>query len=127
MVRRYLSLTEAGEVLRRGESVECFVGAIEREGERGIRWLSIRSHGSGVEVAVYESADLGSGNFTDVHEFWPLDDSLEFEDPAQRLTFCTFSEAVKAIESSYPGSASRLVNELVVQEEYADFISSRRV
>ena len=126
MSRRYLNLQEAESALNRGKTVECFLGGCERSGRAGVNWLSIRGSGSGVDVSVYETADLGDESFLDIYEFGPLDPDLELEEANEVISFASFGQAVGYIEQRFTGSSERLVNELMVQDEYADYISRGR-
>lgn len=123
MSRRYLTPSEAESALRRGKSVECFIGPFERNGEKGVRWLSIRNSQGGVSALIYESADIGNEDFLDIYAFGPLDPDLDFEDAAETIAATSFREAISIIEKSFPNVSSRIVNEGIVQDEYADFIA----
>lgn len=122
MNRRYLNHQEAESALNRGKAVECFLGGCERNGRAGINWLSIRSTDSGVDVSVYESADLGDESFLDIYEFGPLDPDLELEEANEVKTFASFGQAVDFIEQRFKGSSEKLLNELMVPDEYAEYI-----
>jgi hypothetical protein len=50
---------EVDAALRRGKTVEAFLGSRNRAGERGIRWLALSSSGAGIEVPMHETADVG--------------------------------------------------------------------
>lgn len=126
MSRRYLNLQEAESALKREKAVECFIGGCERDGRAGIKWLSVRSSGPGIDVSVYETADLGDESFLDIYEFDPLDPDLELEEADEVISFASFGQAIEFIEQRFAGSSERLLNELMVQEEYADFISRGR-
>lgn len=125
-MRRYLSLAEAQATLRRGKSVECFLGRCERDGQSGIRWLSFRGNPNSVRVSVFETADLGGEGMLDLYEFGPLDSSLELDEADEELRFTGFAEAVAELNARFPGASAKLVNEGVVQSEYADFIARGR-
>lgn len=126
MSRRYLTSSEAEAAMNRGKSVECFLGSCERDSKPGIKWVSARAGGNGVRVSVYETADLGNEEFIDVYEFGPLNPDLEFEDPDETLNFSSFAEFLSGIENKFSGSTSRLVNEFIIQDEYADYIARGR-
>jgi hypothetical protein len=126
MTRRYLTLSEAEAALSHGKSIECFIGPCSREGKAGIRWLSAIGTASGVSIQLYESADLGDEDFTDVYEFGPLDPELEFEEAAETIEAPSFSVFVSILHERFPGASSRMVNPQLVQDEYADFIARRR-
>lgn len=126
MSRRYLNLQEAESALKRGKAVECFLGGCERGGRAGIKWLSVRGSGTEIDVSVYETADLGDESFLDVYEFGPLDPNQELEDANEVISFASFGQAIEFIEQRLAGSSERLMNELMIQDEYADFISRGR-
>jgi hypothetical protein len=125
MGRRYLLRDEAEATLRRGKTVECFLGACDREGRRGVRYLILGMAGEAVEMSLYESEDVGRQDFIDVYEFGPLDPKVVSGDPDQIEKFASFEECIADMTYRWPGSVSRLVNEGVVQEEYRDFIARR--
>jgi hypothetical protein len=127
MSRRYLTSSEAEAAMNRGKSVECFLGTCQRNSNPGIKWFCAREVGNGIKVSVYETADLGSAEFIDVYEFGPLNPDLEFEDPDETIEFSSFAEFYSGIENKFSGSTSRLVNEFLIQDEYADYIARGRV
>ena len=126
MGRRYLTLPEAEAALNRGKSIECFIGSCTRNNEIGIRWLTVSISTAGLSVRLFESADIGDQNFTDVYEFGPLDPDLEFEDAKEAVDVPDFPAFVSFIEERFPGASSRLVNQFLVQDEYAEFIARGR-
>lgn len=124
--RRYLSFAEAHAALRRGKAVEVFLGGCSRSDSQGIRWVQIRGLPNGCELRLYETADLGSEDYTDVYEFGPLDPELEQEEADEVRAFSSFEECVKTLETRWPGALSRLTNESMVQDEYADYLRRGR-
>ena len=124
MSRRYLNLQEAESALKRGKAVECFLGGCERDGRAGIQWLSVRVSKSEIDVSVYETADLGDESFLDIYEFGPLDPDLE--DANEVKSYTSFGQAIEFIEQRFAGSSERLLNEFMIQAEYADYISRGR-
>lgn len=126
MSRRYLNLQEAESTLKRGKAVECFLGGCEQDGCAGIKWLSIRGFGSRVSVSVLEVADLGDESFLDIYEFGPLDPDLELEEGNEVISFASFGQVIGYIEQGFTGSFERLLNELMAQDEYADYLSRGR-
>ncbi|MCU8058858.1 hypothetical protein L5L78_22215, partial [Shewanella sp. SM34] len=122
--RRYLNLQEAESALKRGKAVECFLGGCERDGRAGIQWLSVRVSKSEIDVSVYETADLGDESFLDIYEFGPLDPDLE--DANEVKSYTSFGQAIEFIEQRFAGSSERLLNEFMIQDEYADYISRGR-
>ena len=126
MSRRYLNLQEAESALKRGKAVECFLGGCERDGRAGIQWLRVRVSKSEIDVSVYETADLGDDSFLDIYEFGPLDPDLELADANEVKSFTAFDQAMEFIEQRFSGSSKRLLNEFMIQDEYADYISRGR-
>lgn len=112
--------------MNRGKSVECFLGFCQRDSKPGIKWFSARAGGNGIRVSVYETADLGNEDFIDVYEFGPLNPDLEFEDSDEIIDFTSFAEFYSEIENKFSGSTSKLVNEFIIQDEYADYIARGR-
>lgn len=126
MSRRYLSLSEAKSALNRGKVVECFLGGCERDGEQGVKWLSIRRLGEGFEVSMYETADLGDESFLDLYSFGPLNSELELEDRDHQEQLEDFELLIQCLEKHCEGASQRLVNQMVIQDEYSDFIARGR-
>ncbi|TVO81546.1 hypothetical protein AYI80_21175 [Shewanella algae] len=124
MSRRYLSESEVAGALNRGKAVECFLGRCVRSGREGIRWLSIFSSGDALKLCIYESADIGSEEFCDIYEFGPLDEELEFEDPDFQLEFPDLSSLYGWLNEHEPGATEKILNQLMIQEEYLDYIRS---
>ena len=125
MPRRYLTQAEAVSALRRGRAVEAFVGGCSRDDAPGVRWLQIHERAASIELRVYESADIGSEDLLDLYEFGPLDPALEQDAPSELHSFHTFEECVRMIKGRWPGVALKLVNEGIVQDEYADYLRAR--
>jgi len=125
MGRRYLLREEAEASLRRHRSVECFLGDCAREGRPGIRHLSLILENGAIVMRLYETADLGRPDFLDISEFGPLDPDLADGDADEVEKFVTFDDCLQTMRQRWPGSDRRLVNEGIVQDEYADYIASR--
>jgi len=111
MSRRYLTHSEAKSALNRGKTIECFIGACVRNGERGIKWLSLSSRGEKIRLAFYETADRGNENYLDLYEFGPLDPKLQLDEPDQEKLFSDFESAISEIDQMFPTSSFKLVNE----------------
>ena len=127
MARRYLLVDEIASALRRGKAVECFLGPCRAGDDLGIRWLSLReAPGGEVCACVFESRDEGSPDFLDVYEFSPLRVELELGEPEERMMFPNLSECLASISERWPEAPARMVNQDVVQDEYADFIARGR-
>ena len=126
MARRYLTLSEAESALNRGKSIECFLGYCERDGRRGIKWLSASRRGESVRLAIFETADIGNEGFLDLYEFGPLNPALELDEPDEKRIFENFPSFISEVETMFPSSTTRFVNEGVIQDEYSDFIARGR-
>lgn len=122
MSRRYLLTDEVGALLRRGTAVEGFLGACSRDGKQGVRWLSLRSSGEDLELRIYESADIGSSEYLDVYEFGPLNSELQIGEADETFSFADLQSCLAALSRRFPGASERLVNQGIIQDEYADFI-----
>ena len=125
MDSRYLEVAEISAILQRGNTVECFLGACSRDGKPGVRWLSLEGTNR-ISVYIYETADLGSAEKSDLYEFGPLNSTLPFGDSDEELNFADLKGCLRLLGSRFPGSITRLVNEGGIQDEYADFISKGR-
>lgn len=125
MTRRYLLKDEAAAALRRGKTVECFLGRCERAGMRGVGHLSIDMTDEMVVARLFETEDIGSPAFLDLYEFGALNRALEHGEPDQSVSFTSLDECLTFMDVRWPGSSERLVNEGVLQDEYADFVASR--
>jgi hypothetical protein len=124
MTRRYLTRSEAVSALGRGKSVDALLGPCSREGNHGIRWVQVRARSAKFELHLFESADSKSEEFTDVYEFAPLDPDLDGGDADEVQLFSNFDECLAALDGRWPGASSKLVNEFVIQDEYAEYLRS---
>jgi hypothetical protein len=77
-------------------------------------------------MAFYETADIGNEEFLDLYEFGPLNPDLDLDDPEEERVFGDFSTFISELESSFPGSTLKLVNEGVIQDEYLDYLARGR-
>lgn len=66
---------------------------------------------------------MGDESFLNIYEFGPLDPDLELEDANEVKSFTSFGQAIEFIEQRFAGSSERLLNEFMIQDEYADYIS----
>src|ERR687894_833575 len=101
---RHLTPTFAAGALRRGKSIEQFLGPAFHGGRRGIRWTTIEPGPDGYTILLHVAEDVGgegSDDFAaDLDDFPPLDpeacdlgpeigttaDELEAINTAERLT-----------------------------------------
>lgn len=126
MARRYLSLWEAAGALRRGKAVECFVGKCERNSEPGVRWLSVHQERAGAVIRIYETAVAEDSGSVDLYSFESLNSELDPGEPDEQISVPDLDACWALLEKQFPGSTARLVNEGVIQDEYADFLASGR-
>ena len=126
MPRRHLTISEANSSLKNGKTIECFLGSCRRGDQPGIKWFSASRRRGNVCLKIYETADLGDEDIIDLYEIGPLNPELELEDPDEEIEFKNFDALVSHIESKFPKSSSRFVNEGVIQDEYLEFIKRGR-
>lgn len=119
---RHLSASEAERVLNAGRSIEQWLGARVEGADRVLKWLLLAvENDGGYSVTVFEVLDNGGPEFLDVYEFSPLD----VDQPYGVTT--TFKDARGALAFAIGAGADpgRFVNAGIVQDEYADYLSSR--
>ena len=126
MGRRYLTLDEAEGVLRRGRSVEFFAGSCDREGKRGFRHGSISLDGSAVRLCVFETTDLDLVD-QDITEWGPLNPAIAHGEADHCQTFSSLQGCFASLNENWPGSATKLVNEGMLQDEYRDYRRSKSI
>ncbi|MCX4564721.1 hypothetical protein OHA02_52555 [Streptomyces phaeochromogenes] len=68
---RHLTPAFALGALHRGKQIEQFLGAIERDGRRGLRWIAVSPGRAGLTVYLSEVEDVGTDTFRDVTESDP--------------------------------------------------------
>ena len=110
---RHLPSSEIESVVRRGKSVEQFLG--KGHDGRTLRWVELRPSKEVVEVWVFEVEDVGSIDYLDLYSFPEV--GASFEEPLARLPF---TEAIEWCERNLSASPMRWVNQGVVQDEYAE-------
>ncbi|MFI6494843.1 hypothetical protein [Streptomyces sp. NPDC050564] len=114
-----------GGARHRGKQIEQFLGEIDREGHRGLRWIAISPGRSGVTIYLCEVEDAGTDTFYDVSEFPPLDP----DDETWGKEIATVSTPEEALyrACSEPGvNSDRWVNQGIIRDEYRDFRIARR-
>ncbi len=122
---RYLAPIFQESTLRRGKSLEQFLGSGTRRNENTIRCLELRPTALGVEVWLHEAADIGDERHLDYYPFIYHDDVngdpvaavALLDSPAAALEFAVLRLGV---------SPSRWTNLGVSQDEYLDFIKAGR-
>lgn len=78
-----------------------------------------------VVARLFETRDLGGPNFLDLYGFGPLNPDLELDEADQISSFPSLAECLAFMDQRWEGSSARLVNEGVIQDEYADFLAGR--
>jgi hypothetical protein len=118
MTRRYLTTQEADSALRRGKSVEIFLGGFEFKGDRYIRWASFTVSGDVVTGNMWEALDQGSEDYVDVYTF--ESPSGEYDEPVKVVT----SKNIEGAANHLGIKELNFVNSGVVQDEYLSYLKS---
>ncbi|MFJ9724586.1 hypothetical protein ACIRP3_17725 [Streptomyces sp. NPDC101209] len=124
---RYLTESFILGALRRGRSVEQFLGPCGSPERPGVRYVEVRATKTSYEVFLHAVEDIGCESFFDLGEFPPFDpddEACEFgrllgmaEDPLAALTVA---------EQRAGAERGWWVNEGIVQDEYGDFVRAGR-
>ena len=69
MVRRYLHRNEQKSALRRGHSIEAFIGGEPIKSPPVIEWLRLWADLTDIRGELWISGDLGSKGFLDIYSF----------------------------------------------------------
>jgi hypothetical protein len=119
---RHLALIDVSSALRRGKSVEQFLG--QSPASAGfVRHAELRPSGTDIELWTYDVEDIGSEDYTDLYGF-PY---LEPDGPQSPVA--TFRDSLAAVEyASQELSVSpfRWVNLGVAESDYLDYIHAGR-
>lgn len=123
---RYLGEAYAIATLRRGRTIEQFLGQAGDAETPGIKWVEIVPGRDGYEVTLHTRQDTGGEHFCDLLEFPPLVETDE-EDFGQRLTVASkASEALEAARAKAGATVDRWVNQGMAAEEYLDYVRAGR-
>ena len=122
---RHLTPAFALGALRRGKQIEQFLGAIEIDGQPGLRWIALGPGPSGVTIYLSEVEDIGTDTFLDITEFPPLDPDDETWG-REVAVLPTPEEALQLAERELAADPERWVNQGIVCDEYQDFRTARR-
>nr|CAP48879.1 putative integron gene cassette protein [uncultured bacterium] len=109
-------------ILRRGKSVEQFIGR-SPDFAGHIRIIELRPSQESIEVWVYDFEDIGTENFLDLYEF-PFADQDRADNPA--ATFSNPESALSFAAESFAADSARWVNSGVSESEYLDYIRAGR-
>ncbi|WP_394393207.1 hypothetical protein [Shewanella woodyi] len=118
MSRRYLTLQEAESSLNRGKAVEIFLGSFNHDSEKCVRWASFSKSASGVTGSLWEAFDQGSIDYLDIYTF--DSPSGEYDETTKSVT----AENLKSAASALKIDDFNFVNQGMVQDEYADYLTS---
>ena len=119
---RYLPAIDIPATLRRGNSVEQFLGRSSVDAGH-IRYLELRPSDGLIEVWAYDVEDIGDQEHLDLHDFPYLEPDgpdgpvAAFPDPQAAVSYASASLAA---------SPARWVNVGVAQSEYLDYIRAGR-
>lgn len=115
---RHVADTFLESTLRRGASLEQFMGGSTVAGDRFVRWLELRPTSVGVEVWDYVAPDFGE-ECIDLYDLMSveLEPLAVVSDAAQALAFA---------QSELGASSRRWVNQGVSQDEFMDFLQAGR-
>jgi hypothetical protein len=118
MSRRYLTKSEADSALRRGKTIELFVGGCEVENQKCVRWASFNLSGSAVKGSLWEAVDQGSEDYLDIYTFdSPTGD---YNEPVLVVE----TESVELAAKALGLNELNFVNQGVVQDEYLAYLKS---
>jgi hypothetical protein len=115
---RYLTDDYIRTALRRGKTVEQFLGGGMIGEERTIRYLALSPDGDSFSLTFFECIDEGSESFLDLYEFSYASPD---DDPPSR-SFDTIEEALAYAGVTYGAVATRWANQFVIQDDYADYL-----
>ena len=109
--------------LKRGRSVENFIGQVPGSTVPSIRYIELRPVEAGVEVWVHDLDDCGNEDFTDLVEF----PALGGEDPDRpEAIFERPEEALAYAQSKLGAASNRWTDVTVCHADYADFVRAGR-
>jgi hypothetical protein len=123
---RHVSPTFLDSTLRRGASLEQFLGSINAEAERLVRWIGIRPAKDCLELWQFIAPDLGDEEHLDLYDFLAAEADEGAGIPEELIgTFDTAEDAFSCA-GELGAQPNRWVNQFVLQEEYLDFIRAGR-
>ncbi|MFD7985391.1 hypothetical protein ACFV4M_18745 [Kitasatospora indigofera] len=124
---RYLTGSFALGALRRGRTIEQFLGMAGRPDRPGIRWVEVRPSASGYLIVLHTAEDVGGEHFHDLVEFPALDSDSQEEDFGQAIATAQDESAAMAIAEAGTGAVpGRWVNAGIAQDDYLDFVRAGR-
>jgi hypothetical protein len=124
---RYLTESFILGALRRGRSVEQFLGPCGSPERPGVRYVEVRATKTSYEVFLHVVEDIGCESFFDLGEFPPFDPDDEACEFGRLLGIAEDPLAALAVAEQRAGAErGRWVNEGIVQDEYGDFVRAGR-
>ncbi|BCY10029.1 hypothetical protein [Actinoplanes sp. L3-i22] len=125
---RYLTRQFAVGALRRGNSIEQFLGGTEIAGEPAVRWVAISPMNRQYSVSLHTVRDPDDdrvGDLTNLVSLDPVDEDYVGEGRELGLSEDE-EEAIALAEQLTDARPDRWVNHAVAGEEYRDYVRSRR-
>jgi hypothetical protein len=124
---RYLIESFALGALRRGRSIEQFLGAVRESATPGVRWVEVVPVSAGYRVILYTVEDVGGEHFCDLGEFPPLSPGDEEYFGEEVATTVEAPDALAMAEERTGAVQGRWVNHGIAQDEYLDFVRAGRL
>jgi hypothetical protein len=122
---RYLTEQFAVGALRRGVSIEQFLGPLVVDGRRGVRWVTLDRVAAGFAVTEHAAEEPDRDGFADLDNFPPL---FPEEDRSWGWVVGTAPDAESALQLAreLTGAADdRWVNSGVAGHDYLDYRAGR--
>lgn len=123
---RCLGENFAVAALRRGRSIEQFLGHAGDSGDLGIRWAEIVPAGEGYRVMLHASRDAGGEHYCDLPEFPPLEESGEEGFGEQVAVTAEARDALDAAHTAVGAAVGRWVNKGIAGDEYLGYVRAGR-
>jgi hypothetical protein len=124
---RYLAEPFALGALRRGRSVEQFLGPAGSPERPGIRYVEVVPARNHYEIFLHTLEDVGHETFADLVEFPPLD--RDDEEAEFGLLIATREDPLAALEAAEDATGAvrgKWVNTGLAQAEYCDYVAAGR-
>lgn len=124
---RHLTTAAAVAALRRGASIEQFLGGAPVGAQRVVRWLTIvRLDQAHYQLRLHEVEDIGNPEFLDVTEFPPVAEDEYIGEGRVLAVQASPEEALAFAEARAGTTPDRWVNAGMVCDEYGDYLSEGR-
>ena len=117
---RHLTPTFAAGALRRGKSIEQFLGPAFHGGRRGIRWTTIEPGPDGYTILLHVAEDVSDDGLADILDFPPLDPEA-YDLWPEIATTGDEVEAITIAERLTGAHPTRWTNFGLAAEEYHDY------